>query len=379
MSTSNELAVYGGGTIEPVIRPHAPAVHGRDDIDSWVDVMSDIVRLANTICHTEFVPKAYRDNAPAAAAAMLAGRELGLPPMTSLRHVQVVEGSPSLSAEYKRARVTASGHRIDVDELTTEKCVLTGYRSGRKPLTITYTIADARRANLVKSRGAWETRPRRMLFARASTEICDFMFPDLTNGLPTTELLEADAEDGVGGYDEHPAAAPQRVTSEQIRARRPQAATATVVAPGSSPAPATPRATAATPAPQQGAGEDLPPLPGGEEITAPVPAGKAVAEESAHAEAGGPGAAGPAGQPASTGQVGVIRRHFERLEYSDSDDDRVSRLSATAALAGYDGDLRTTSDLTAVQAARVTRALVPLLTAQDLMELLLQNGAVPGE
>lgn len=130
-------------------------------------------------------------------------------------------------------------------------------------------------------------------------------------------------------------AAPAEQPARPARARK---------TPDSSPAPAGPPAAPAD-SPQQGAGEDPP--------------------------------ARPAAM-AQPGQVGAIVKRFEQLGYTDSDDDRVSRLSDTAKLAGYDGDLRTTKDLTAVQAARVARALMPLRTAQDLMELL-QNGTVPGE
>ena len=190
------------------------------DVDSWVAVVQEISKLASVICDTDFVPKAYRGNAPAAAAAMLTGRELGLPPMTSLRHVQVVEGSPSLSAEYKRARVQSAGHEFDVLEISTTKCTVSGRRRGSKkpPTVITYTIEDARTARLVRDRGPWQTRPRRMLFARAGTELCDFLFADVTNGLPTTELLEQDG-DGVSGYDEQPARPSGRVTAAEITAR----------------------------------------------------------------------------------------------------------------------------------------------------------------
>jgi hypothetical protein len=188
----------------PVAAPMA-----RNDIDSWTLVVSDVIKLANVIAETEFVPKRYRGNAPAVAAAILAGRELDLPPMTALRHVQVVEGSPSLSAEYKRARVLAAGHDLDIVELTTTRCRVVGRRrgTGKPPLEITFTIDDAKKAGLVKPRGAWETRPRRMLFARAGTEVCDFMFADITNGLPTTELLAEGGEDAFEGYAESPAQA----------------------------------------------------------------------------------------------------------------------------------------------------------------------------
>ncbi len=176
----------------------------RDVVDGWMQHASSIFKLSEFICGTEFVPKPLRNNPAAVAACILSGRELGLGPMTSLRHVQMVEGSPSLSAEYKRARVQSRGHDFIVIELSTVRCTIKGRRKGTHDwLEITYTIEDAKRAGLVKPRGAWETRPRRMLFARAGGEVCDFMFSDCTNGLPTTELMTAD-----GPPDLAPAAAP---------------------------------------------------------------------------------------------------------------------------------------------------------------------------
>jgi hypothetical protein len=213
-----------------IYKPNAAvAVPATADLDGWVTVVQEVSRLASVICDTEFVPKNYRGNAAAATAAILTGRELGLPPMTALRHVQLVEGSATLSAEYKRARVLAAGHEFDVLEITTELCTVSGRRRGshKPPTVITFTMQDARTAKLVKDRGAWTTRPRRMLFARAGTELCDFLFADVTNGLPTTELLAEDG-DGVSGYDEQPAEATRptgRVTAGEIIGGRAASAT----------------------------------------------------------------------------------------------------------------------------------------------------------
>ena len=59
--------------------------------------------LAELICRTEFVPKTLRNSAPATAAAIMYGREVGLPPMTSLTQTHVIEGRPAMSAEAMRA------------------------------------------------------------------------------------------------------------------------------------------------------------------------------------------------------------------------------------------------------------------------------------
>jgi hypothetical protein len=185
----------------------------RDIVDGWLAVASDVIKLANIIAPTEFVPAVYRDNPPAVAAAILTGRELGIGPLTSLRHVQVVKGTPTLSAEYKRARVLAAGHEFDVLELNTQRCKVSGRRRGsnKPPLEVTFTMDDAKMAGLLAPSksgkpGAWQTRPRRMLFARAGSELCDFLFADVVNGLPTAEIVaDSTEDDDFAGYDEPPA------------------------------------------------------------------------------------------------------------------------------------------------------------------------------
>lgn len=331
-----DLAVIREGiVITPAERAAAAtALAGQGSIHSWLVVMKDVVALAEHICDTQFVPKAIRGNAPAVAAAILAGMELDLPPMTALRHVQVVEGAPSLSAEYKRARVLSAGHKLDITEHTTEACTVTGHRKGHEPVTVRYTIRDARTAGLVKDRGAYVTRPRRMLFARASTEVCDALFTDITNGLPTTELMEDHAEDMSGAeLDAAYAKAAQR-TAPDVASLRQRAAAHTVAS------------TVVT--------EDVPPA-------APEPPVSGPAAETPSAEVAAAGGTRPP-QRASSGQVGMIRKKFTELyPGEEAPDDRLARLADTARLArpGIPGTgwLTSTKELTPDEAARVLDAL----------------------
>ena len=111
-----------------------------------------------------------------------------------------------------------------------------------------------------------------MLFARASTEVCDFLFTDITNGLPTTELLQEGAEDSFEGYAESPAQLPPATPGEQPKPRTAQRQPRTPKnAPSAQAAP--PVAAEPHTPPPAGAGEALPPLPGEEE----TPSGAASA------------------------------------------------------------------------------------------------------
>src|SRR5258708_32441532 len=103
----SDLAVY-----EP--SPNLPArtgVPGDSEFDSWIAVASDVIKLANEIFDTPFVPDGLRGSVPAVAPAILAGRELGLPPLTSLANIHVIKGKPALSAVLMRALIQAQGHQ----------------------------------------------------------------------------------------------------------------------------------------------------------------------------------------------------------------------------------------------------------------------------
>src|SRR5258708_22866089 len=68
-SSMSEIDVY-----RPAAEVAVPDAH---DTDSWITVVSDILKIANVIYDTPFLPDGLRGSAPAVAAAMLAGREMG--------------------------------------------------------------------------------------------------------------------------------------------------------------------------------------------------------------------------------------------------------------------------------------------------------------
>jgi hypothetical protein len=79
---------------------------------------------------------------------------------------------------------------------------------------------------------------------------------------------------------------------------------------------------------------------------------------------------------ASSGQRGIIHKHFERLGYNpDSPDDKAARLRATAKLAGLD-DLDSSNQLDQDQAARVIKWLEKCADYAAL-KLLLEEGETP--
>lgn len=192
----------------PAVRTETPSAAAvRRDTDSWSEQLPAIVELARSICGTDFVPEAMRDNVAATAAAILYGREVSLPPMTALGNVNVIKGRPGLSAVIMRAQVLAAGHEIRQDESNNGLCKLSGRRRGTDYWqTVTYTIDDARQAGLLQQNKNYEKNPRRMLRARATSELCELMFADVVRGMPSYEELEELDDDTPAG----PPAATQR-------------------------------------------------------------------------------------------------------------------------------------------------------------------------
>ena len=126
------------------------AIVQRDTVDGWASMLTTAVELGNIIAETDFVPSALRGSGPAVAACILAGRELGIGPMTALQHLYVIEGRPSQSAQLMRALVLRAGHHFEVVELTNTRCTVEGRRKGSTgaPKRVTWTLDDARRAGL---------------------------------------------------------------------------------------------------------------------------------------------------------------------------------------------------------------------------------------
>lgn len=189
---------------QPALTPSS----GRDVVDGWAHQLAGVAKLADYIAATDFVPTAYRGQPAAVAAAILAGRELGIGPMTALQHLHVIEGRPAMSAQLMRALVLAAGHQLRIVEATTTRCTIAGTRKGGTEAAVTWTMDDAKRAGLA-GRPSWSRYPRQLLLARATGELCRGIFPDVIGGMAYTveEIADLDAETSSGWAPIEPAPA----------------------------------------------------------------------------------------------------------------------------------------------------------------------------
>ncbi len=132
----------------------------------------------------------------AVLSTILAGRELGMPAMVSLRAFHIVEGQPRLSAEAIRARVITSGKAkfFRCTERTAHRATYETQRGDDPIRTLTYTIEEARaawskdEAKFLAS--GWGKNPSDMLVARSSSKLAREVYPDVTLGLIAAEEID---------------------------------------------------------------------------------------------------------------------------------------------------------------------------------------------
>ena len=154
--------------------------------------------LAEQLSKSSLVPKEFQGAAGAANILMvsLSGKQLGMDTVTSLQSVTVIQNKVSLSAATIAGLIRKAGHSlvITVDD---EKAVATGVRTNGDTGSFSFSIDDAKKANL--NTGPWRTYPRSMCTARAVSGLARQLFQDVflgTGGAYTAEELGSD--DGTG-------------------------------------------------------------------------------------------------------------------------------------------------------------------------------------
>jgi hypothetical protein len=156
-----------------------------DRLGRWLQQADAVFAIAQKVCSTSFAPAAYRGKPDEAAAAMLAGAELGFDPMASLRAFDNIQGVPAPKALTLRAVVLGQGHEVEIVESTAQRAVVRGRRKGASEWqTSVWDIARAQLMPQYKSNPNYKTNPAAMLVARATSEVCRWVAPDAVMGMP---------------------------------------------------------------------------------------------------------------------------------------------------------------------------------------------------
>jgi hypothetical protein len=166
-------------TINPA--PNTPVT--TEGLDVWEARLTQAATIGNALCRTAFVPDHYRGKPEEAAAAILFGYAIGFNPTQALQSIAVIKGKPSLYARSMVALVLSRGHSITTVSKTDASVTVSGQRLGSTDvITETWDIARATKAGYT-SNAKYKTDPQAMLYARAASDVCRQIAPDVLSGL----------------------------------------------------------------------------------------------------------------------------------------------------------------------------------------------------
>lgn len=154
--------------------------------------LGEAMKLAEVMAGSDMVPRDYKGKAGNVLIAVQMGAELGLQPMQAIQNIAVINGRPALWGDAALAVVSAHPECDDVvekldgtGEAMSATCTIS--RRDREPVSRTFSVADAKRANLWGKEGPWKTYPQRMLQMRARSWAMRDAFADALRGIGVVE------------------------------------------------------------------------------------------------------------------------------------------------------------------------------------------------
>lgn len=151
-----------------------------------VEQMHGASRLADALAATSFVPAHFRGKPDDVAAAIMYGAAVGLDPMSALRAIYVVNGTPGMYARQMVAIIQAAGHKVWTETSTDEAVTVCGQRRGSDHVErVEWTIDRAKKAGYTSNK-QYQTNPQGMLWARAASDVARRVAPDALAGLDTS-------------------------------------------------------------------------------------------------------------------------------------------------------------------------------------------------
>lgn len=152
--------------------------------------------LADRLSKATTISAELRGNPANVLAAIMAGAELGLAPMSALRSVHIIRGVPKLSADAMVAVVIASGKaqyfEPKGDPTAASATWVTKRVGSEREHSVTWTAEDAKRAGLASDNH--RLYPRQMLSARAKSELARSIYPDILAGVYTEEEIPSERQ-----------------------------------------------------------------------------------------------------------------------------------------------------------------------------------------
>jgi hypothetical protein len=151
-----------------------------------------------------------------AAVRILAGKEMGVGPISSVIGIRVQNGRVSMDATLMAGCIKRSaGDDYLVEEHSNDRCRLTFYDGKKVVGDSVFTLEDAKRAGL-KEKDTWKQYPRNMLFARALSNGARWYCAGIFGGsVYTHEELGYSVDDEGRAIEAEPGAGNELCTRDQ--------------------------------------------------------------------------------------------------------------------------------------------------------------------
>jgi hypothetical protein len=164
--------------------------------------IDEVARVAKAVIVAGLAPDSYKTGGEEQTISrimigIMKGAEIGLPPLTALANIAIINGRPCLYGDGVVALVQASGkvekwiERYEgepADPDYTALCII--FRKGQDhPYEGRFSMADAKRAHLL-AKGPWLQYGPRMMMWRARTYAIRTGFADCLSGLAIAEEIQ---------------------------------------------------------------------------------------------------------------------------------------------------------------------------------------------
>lgn len=162
----------GESTAGAAVTQHAPAAQSAAErVGRSLTVVprtyDEMGMVANMLYKSQLLPKAIR-SPEAAFAIIVAGAELGMPPMLALRGINLVDGKVVIAADLQLGAFKRAGGKAIFSEFTDKRCTLQLVHPNGDTHIETFSMEDAKLAGLL-GKDNWKKYPKAMLRSRVIT------------------------------------------------------------------------------------------------------------------------------------------------------------------------------------------------------------------
>tara|TARA_R110000744_G_scaffold361680_2_gene469497 strand:+ start:1082 stop:2044 length:963 start_codon:yes stop_codon:yes gene_type:complete len=149
--------------------------------------MNEAIKYAKLLATSTMVPKQFQGKPEDIMVAIQWGAEVGLPAMSALQGIAVINGRPTIYGDAALSLAVGhpqyAGHKEWIDGETAHCLIRRKVNDEMVETERTFSVGEAKRAGLFGKPGPWKQYPNRMLQMRARGFAIRDAFPDAMKGV----------------------------------------------------------------------------------------------------------------------------------------------------------------------------------------------------